>query len=71
MATHSSSLAWRIPWTEEPGYSPQGCRVSNRFFFSVRFPKDSRGRLLLDLITKSFAYLTGRKITQRLHDEPT
>ena len=23
MATHSSSLAWRIPWTEEPvGYSP-------------------------------------------------
>ena len=26
MATHSSSLAWRIPWTEEPGrlYSPQG-----------------------------------------------
>ena len=25
MATHSSSLAWRIPWTEEPaGYSPWG-----------------------------------------------
>ena len=25
MATHSSLLAWRIPWTEEPmGYSPQG-----------------------------------------------
>ena len=25
MATHSSILAWRIPWTEEPGmgYSPQ------------------------------------------------
>ena len=23
MATHSSILAWRIPWTEEPG-SPQG-----------------------------------------------
>ena len=23
MATHSSTLAWRIPWTEEPGgYSP-------------------------------------------------
>ena len=20
MATHSSSLAWRIPWTEEPGW---------------------------------------------------
>ena len=22
MATHSSILAWRIPWTEEAGYSP-------------------------------------------------
>ena len=22
MATHSSILAWRIPWTEEPGESP-------------------------------------------------
>ena len=27
MATHSSILAWRIPWTEEPGdYSPQRCK---------------------------------------------
>ena len=26
MVTHSSFLAWKIPWTEEPGgYSPQGC----------------------------------------------
>ena len=25
MATHSSILVWRIPWTEEPGgYSPEG-----------------------------------------------
>ena len=26
MTTHSSFLAWRIPWTEEPGggYSPSG-----------------------------------------------
>ena len=22
MATHFRILAWRIPWTEEPGYSP-------------------------------------------------
>ena len=26
MATHSSLLAWEIPWTEEPGYSPWGHR---------------------------------------------
>ena len=31
MATHSSVLAWRIPWTEEPvGYSPQGRKESDR-----------------------------------------
>ena len=25
MATHSSILAWKMPWTEEPGgYSPWG-----------------------------------------------
>ena len=29
MATHSSILAWRVPWTEEPGrlHSPWGRRV--------------------------------------------
>ena len=27
IATHSSILTWRIPWTEEPeGYSPWGCK---------------------------------------------
>ena len=31
MATHSSILAWRIPWTEEPGgYSPWGHQESDR-----------------------------------------
>ena len=26
METHSRILAWRIPWTEEPGgYSPEDC----------------------------------------------
>ena len=30
MATHSSTLAWKIPWTEEPGsYSPWGRRVGH------------------------------------------
>ena len=30
MATHSSILAWRIPWTEETGgYSPQGHKESD------------------------------------------
>ena len=30
MATHSSILAWRIPWTEEPGvYGPWGRKESD------------------------------------------
>ena len=35
MAAHSSVLAWRIPWTEEPGglqftgYSPRGRKDSH------------------------------------------
>ena len=31
MATHSSILAWRISWIEEPGagYRPCGCRVGH------------------------------------------
>ena len=30
MRTHSSILAWRIPWTEEPGsYRPQDCEKSD------------------------------------------
>ena len=26
MATHSGTLAWKIPWTEEPG---RGCKESD------------------------------------------
>ena len=30
MATHSSILAWRIPWTEEPGrLQAMGCKESD------------------------------------------
>ena len=28
-AIHSCILAWRIPWTQEPGYSPQGRKESD------------------------------------------
>ena len=37
MATHSNILAWRIPWTEEPGglLSPWGRRVGHNLALSV------------------------------------
>ena len=31
MAAHSRTLAWKVPWTEEPGgYSPWGCKELDR-----------------------------------------
>ena len=27
MATHSSTLAWKVPWTEEPGGAPDQAAV--------------------------------------------
>ena len=50
MATNSSIIAWRIPWTEEPGgLQLQGCKESDKteqltlslsyIFFIIRFAK--------------------------------
>ena len=43
MATHSRILAWRIPWTEEPGgYSPQSHKQSDtteRLTLSLSFTR--------------------------------
>ena len=42
MATHSSILAWRIPWTEEPkGYSPKGCKELDTTEHTHRIPQPS------------------------------
>ena len=40
MATHSSILARKIPWTEEPGRVPGGCKESDmteRLHFHFHF----------------------------------
>ena len=39
MATHSSTLAWQIPWTEEPGgLQSMGLRrVGHNFTFTFHF----------------------------------
>ena len=41
MVTHSSTLAWRIPWTEEPGrlrsIGSQKVRHDSNFTFSFHF----------------------------------
>ena len=35
MATHSSILAWRIPWTEEPGVGGGRCREEGEWLQSM------------------------------------
>ena len=38
MAPHSSTLAWKIPWTEQPGgLQSMGSRLNN-FTFTFYFP---------------------------------
>ena len=59
-ATHSSILAWRIPWTEEPdGLQSMGLQsvgqdlaTKYEFFFSVFFNKDFLGGGIFRFTTK-------------------
>ena len=52
MATHSSTLAWKIPWMEEPGScSPRGCEESDtteqlHFHFSLSCIGEGNGNPL-------------------------
>ena len=41
MATHSSTLAWKIPWTEDPGrlQSMGSLGVGHDFTFTFHFPE--------------------------------
>ena len=66
MATHSSILAWRIPWTEEPGglrymgsqrirhdWSEHACTVHNylgKFLLAIIQKSDCRNIYCIDLL---------------------
>ena len=54
MATHSSILAWRIPWTEEPGglQSTGSQRVGHDGAYLLLHTRDRYGR-----IHKNFKHL--------------
>ena len=49
MAPHSSVLAWRIPWTGEPGglYSPQGHKESDTTERLTQRPEKTGGEVLI------------------------
>ena len=60
MATHSSILPWRIPWTEEPvGYSPQGSKESDSTEGHTHARK-ARGLCLFILLFSEFSFLPVR-----------
>ena len=43
MAAHSSTLAWKIPWTEEPGgHSPRGCQTVGCYWGTKQQQQQSR-----------------------------
>ena len=49
MATHSSTLAWKIPWTEEPGgLQSMGSDITERlhFHFSLSYIGEGNGNPL-------------------------
>ena len=48
MATHSSILAWKIPWTDEPGWlqsmgSQRWTRLSKQAFYNSFSIQESQG----------------------------
>ena len=57
MATHSSILAWKIPWTKEPG---KLSLFADDMILYIENPKDST-RKLLELINE-YSKIAGYKI---------
>ena len=56
MATHSSILAWRIPWTEEPG-GLQSMEESNQSILKEISPGCSLEGMMLKLKLQYFGHL--------------
>ena len=52
MAIHSSTLAWKIPWTEEPNrlHSPWGCKELQRHDFTFTFTLHGNGAGVIQLM---------------------
>ena len=58
MATHSSTLAWKIPWMEEPGasYCPWGHKESDTTEWFHIFPP-STPHLIRNIFTHTHTYI--------------
>ena len=49
MATHSSILAWRIPWTEEPGGLKRGDLAQHKTAYFMQHSHSKQSLLLRDV----------------------
>ena len=57
MATHSSSLAWKIPWTEEPGgLQSMGSQSQTRLSDFTKLGGDNEDNYLLQKIPGRCCY---------------
>ena len=58
MATHSSILAWRIPWTEElVGYNPWSCKESDTTERLHNKTSDTYISYLMDVFHAKYTYM--------------
>ena len=72
MATHSSTLAWKIPWTEEPGglQSMGSQELDTTFHAKMGTKKDRNGMDLTEAedIKKRWQEYTEQLYKKDLHD---
>ena len=67
MATYSSSLAWKIPWMEEPGRlqsmgSQSGTRLSDFTFTFTFCGSESKESFCIILLVKKLAWVMSPKV---------
>ena len=74
MATHSSILAWKVPWTEEPGgYSPWGCTelaMTERLTYPLNHDKTMYDLLPAPHLFSGFSSLIPTQLSQWLLSPP-
>ena len=79
-AAHSSMLAWRVPWTEEPGgLQPrelervgqlrQSSRYARKGFYSSLFPPSSLNQILYDYAVEMRNRFKGLDLLDRVPEE--
>ena len=58
MAIHSSTIAWKIPWMEEPGRAPLQSMGSQRVWHDFASSLDSKNHKERRIVSTSVLYLT-------------